>query len=397
MRHAPHAVALSENTEHTPFLAPVPSSAYSVLQVDLSAYAHNYRYLCQAAPDALCAAVLKADAYGVGAEEIATHLYQQGCRHFFVAYVDEGVRLRQCFTQGAVAALGVHIYVLNGLLPGLEEAFLEFNLIPVLTDLDQVSRWSRYCQQQNRPLPAALHIDTGMVRTGLTAQDVDILSENPALHTGYDLHLILSQMVYSHHENPTYNRQQRARFDDARSRLPAAPASLAKSGPVFLGKEYHYQMIRPGIALHGIHPIPSQDPTVLRPGLTLWSRVYQVQDVPAGQSIGYNQTYTTHTTAKVATLTMGYADGYPWSLANKGYVLFGGYTAPILGRVSMDLITVDVTDIPGHLVHPGAWAQLLGGALTVEKLAQDAGTVPYEFLLGLGKRFHRFYVESPCS
>lgn len=339
-------------------------------------------------PTAECSAVLKADGYGMGAIPIALRLHEEGCRSFFVAFADEAVALREAFVNRGMAA---DIYVFNGFLPGAEGIYSDYNLIPALTDLDQVARWQGFCHMTGHQLPAALHVDTGMTRTGLPSKEYMTLASTPELLQGIDLKLVLSQMVYSHDENMTFTRQQRQRFDQAIRHLPKMKASLAKSGVVFLGSEFHYDMIRPGIALHGINPT-NQTANPLTPTMQLWGKIYQVQDVVVGQTIGYSQTFVAASARRVATLTVGYADGYPWGLANKGHVDIAGFKAPIVGRVSMDVITVDVTDIPDQFLVIGGWARLLGGDISIESVSALAGTIPYELLLGMGKRFRRVYI-----
>jgi alanine racemase len=367
----------------------LPSVCYSALIINLQATVTNYLRLSKVADKSECGAVLKADAYGLGAVVIALRLHQQGCRKFFVAYGDEGIQLRQAFLQFGLEA---DVIVLNGLLPGTESIFCDYTLIPTLTDLDQVARWQRQATLRERELPAVLHVDTGMARTGLSGKELLILRETPHLLHGIKLKFIMSQMVYSHQENLAYSVLQRQRFEAIRQMFPGVPASLAKSGAIFLESEYHYQLVRPGIGLHGINPtLYSENPLV--PVVSLWAKVYQIQEILCGQTVGYSQTFEAKNPLKVATLTVGYADGYPWSMANKGYVYFGQYKAPILGRISMDLITVDVTSVPEMFVHNGAWAQLIGSDITIDKIAQTAGTVSYEVLLGLGKRFQRIYLE----
>lgn len=376
----------SVDQELSATLAGLPSSTYSALIVNLQATVENYKRLSNIAGKAECAAVLKADGYGLGAVPIALRLYENGCRTFFVAYVDEGIQLRQAFIQNSI---DVDIFILNGLLPGLESTFTDYNLVPTLTDMDQISRWQRYCRMVGRKLPASLHIDTGMARTGLPGKEIQSLLDSQLLND-IDIRLILSQMVYSHGEDPVYSAFQRQRFESALRQLPKAPASLAKSGAIFLGEDYHYQMVRPGVGLHGINPTTDLENPLL-PVVSLWAKVYQVQDVVCGQTIGYSQTFEVKAPMKIATITLGYADGYPWALTNKGHVYFGDYKAPIVGRISMDLMTADVTHVPEALVHNGAWAQIIGQEMTIDKIAQAAKTVPYEVLLGLGKRFQRIY------
>lgn len=382
-----------KNTDIPPHIAHLSPSAYSALEINLAASAQNYKKLSQIVWPAACSAVLKADGYGVGAIPVAEKLHKKGCRDFFVAYADEGIALRNHFRT-----LGIdgHIYVLNGFFPGNEADFIYYNLIPTLTDLDQIRRWQSLCLRDQREYSAILHVDTGMSRTGLPSQEIQQLYDHFNLLEGINIRLIISQMAYSDDSNPLFNQLQKQKFDEILSSLPPAPASLAKSGTIFLSKEYHYNMTRPGIALHGINPT-SQSENPLTPVVSLWAKIYQVQPLSSGQSVGYNRTFISPSSKKIATLAIGYADGYPWALANTGYVLIAGHKAPIIGRISMDLITIDITHIPETVAYPGAWVKLIGDDITVERLAADAKTVPYELLLRLGKRFQRVYTDSEST
>jgi len=370
-------------------LSGLPTSTYSCLIVNLDLVAHNYSYLKSLTPSAECASVLKANGYGMGAVPMALRLMKEGCRSFFVAFADEGVALREAFID---RGLDADIYVLNGFFPGSEGVYADFHLIPALTDLDQVARWQAFCHMSGRKLSAALHVDTGMTRTGLPSKEYMTLSSNPHLLDGMDLKLVLSQMVYSHDENITFTQQQRQRFEQAIRHMPKMRASLAKSGVIFLGSDYHYDMVRPGIALHGINPTNDKH-NPLTQTMELWGRIYQVQDVAMGQSIGYSQTFVAASARKVATVGIGYADGYPWALANKGSVIIAGHKCAILGRISMDVMTVDVTDVPESALEIGGWAQLIGRDISIDDIAKAAGTVPYEVLLRMGGRFRKIYIQ----
>ncbi len=385
----PQHIPIVETTKVPDQLAGLPTSTYSCLIVNLDLVAHNYTYLKSITPTAECAAVLKADGYGMGAIPMALRLMKEGCKSFFVAFADEGVALREAFID---RGLDADIYILNGFFPGSEGVYADFHLIPALTDLDQVARWQAFCHMSGRRLPAALHVDTGMTRTGLPSKEYMALASNPQLLDGMDLKLVLSQMVYSHDENLTFTQQQRQRFEQAIRHMPKMKASLAKSGVIFLGPDYHYDMVRPGIALHGVNPTNAKTNPLIQT-MELWGRIYQIQDVAVGQSIGYNQTFVAASARKVATIGIGYADGYPWSMANKGYVVIAGRKCSILGRVSMDVMTVDVTDIPESQLEIGGWAQLIGRDISVDEIARIAGTVPYEILLRMGDRFRRVYTQ----
>lgn len=372
------------------FLKALPTSTYSCLAVNLDKVASNYRQLQGIAKSAECAAVLKANGYGMGAVPMGIRLYREGCRSFFVAFADEGVALREAFVDRGWQA---DIYILNGFFPGSEGVYADFHLIPALTDLGQVARWQAFCHMAGKKLPAALHVDTGMTRTGLPSKEYMTLASQPELLAGMELKLVLSQMVYSHDENMTFSLQQRQRFDQAIRHMPKMKASLAKSGVIFLGEEFHYNMVRPGIALHGVNATNGKTNS-LQESMELWARIYQIQDVVVGQSIGYSQTFVAASARRVATIGIGYADGYPWALSNKGYIDIAGFKAPILGRISMDVMTVDVTDIPESYLRMGGWVRVIGGEVSVDTIAKLAGTVPYEILLRMGQRFRRVYIES---
>jgi alanine racemase len=371
-------------------LSSLDGGTHAVVWVNLDAIVANYRTLSTLVKPAVCSAVVKADAYGMGASRVGAALYQAGCRDFFVAYLDEGIALRQALPAGGEDAT---IYVLNGYFEGLELEFANSALIPVLSNISQIQQWRRFGEGQSKLLPAALHVDTGMTRNGIPADELTLLREDPRLLQGIQVKLILSQMAFSEEQDNPSHETQRHRFQEARKALPAAPASLAKSAAIFLGTSYHFHLVRPGIALYGSCQ-SFESPPLLNPALDVWARIYQVQTVQKGQGVGYNQTYSFPSQGRAATLAVGYADGYPWSLSNAGYVTIAGYRAPIVGRISMDMITVDVTDIPEPLVHPGGWAQLIGDAMTIHDLATYAKTTPYEILLRLGKRYKRVYAST---
>jgi alanine racemase len=369
-------------------LSSLDMRTHAALWVNLGTIVTNYRTLSTVVKPAVCSAVVKADAYGMGASMVGPALYQAGCRDFFVAYLEEGIALRQAL--GAKGEEPATIYVLNGYFEGLEPEFAHNNLVPILSNISQIRQWRRFGEEQGKLLPAALHVDTGMTRNGIPMDELVLLQEDPRLLQGIQVKLVLSQMAFSGDQDNPFHELQRHRFQEARQYLPAAPASLAKSTSIFLGSAYHFQLVRPGIALYGA--TQSFEPTsLLKPALDVWVRIYQVQNVQKGQGVGYYQTHSFPHQGRVATLAVGYADGYPWSLGNAGYVTIAGYRAPIVGRISMDMVTVDVTHIPESLVHPGGWAQLIGDSITIHDLAASAQTTPYEILLRFGKRYKRVY------
>jgi alanine racemase len=270
--------------------------------------------------------------------------------------------------------------VLNGLLPGTSRAFLDARLTPVLNDLAQIERWRRKGQGR----PAVVHIDTGMNRLGVPMEDVERIGE-----PDFPLRAVMSHLACAEQPSPM-NEAQLQRFEAARTRLPAAPASFANSSGIFLGPAYHYELARPGVALYGVNPTPGER-NPMRPVVRLLARILQVREAAAGESVGYGATRQLERPTRIATIAAGYADGLLRSLSNQGRALAGGTTVPIVGRVSMDLITLDVTAADPAAVEPGSLVELIGAAHTVDDLATEAGTIGYEILTSLGRRYHRVW------
>jgi alanine racemase len=359
-----------------------------VLTVDLAALRANWARVNQASGRAECAGVIKADAYGLGLAPIAKALTNQGCKTFFVASVGEGRTARE-------VQPGATIYVLDGLLPGAEAHYAGFDLRPVLSSLPEVRDWAAYSRARGRRLAAAVHIDTGMNRLGMPQSEVEQLASSPDLLAAFEATLVMSHLACADHADDPMNERQRLRFEELRAKLPPAPASLSNSGGTFLGPRYHFDLVRPGIALYGGRAHegkanPMQ--TVVR----LAARILQVREVAPGASIGYGATYKVQAPARIATIAVGYADGFLRALSVAtgeagpvGYI--GDYPVPIVGRVSMDFITADVTSVPPELARRGAWVEVMGHRVTVDDLTDRAGTIGYELLSRLGQRVYRVY------
>ena len=358
--------------------------AGAVLTVDLDAIADNYRILAgQGAAGVGCAAVVKADAYGLGMAQVAPVLHAAGCRDFFVALPAEGVRLRQHLPDGK-------IHVLGGLSAENAPRFLHYDLVPTLNSLGEIGVWAAAARRQGRALPAVLHVDTGMRRLGLPPDELATLSAEPARLAGLDLTLIISHLASSEQPDNPQNGAQLSGFQAALAGLPKAPASLANSSGVFLGPDYHFDLLRPGIALYGANPTPGRA-NPMRPAVTLEGRIWQLRDLEPGETVGYGATHAVSRPSRLATVALGYGDGYPRSLSNRGRAVLGGHSAPLVGRVSMDSITIDVTDLPEGLAAPGRLVEVIGPNIPVDEVAEAAGTVAYELLAALGRRFHRVY------
>jgi alanine racemase len=367
----------------------VPADARAVLRIDLAALRANWARLNAETGTAECAGVIKADAYGLGLEEIARALTQEGCCTFFVATLDEGRRIRH-------VQPGAAIYVLDGLLAGAEDHYTGFDLRPVLSSLDEVSEWSAWCRHVGRRLPAALHIDTGINRLGMPEEQVEVLAAAPALLADFELSLVLSHLACADNPHSPKNEDQRLKFDRLRAKLPPAKASLANSGGVFLGPQFHYDLVRPGIAIYGGRALEDR-PNPMRPVVRLSARILQVRDVPAGETVGYGAIWKVDRPARIATVACGYADGFLRALSQPGkpspvgYI--GAYPVPVVGRVSMDLLTVEVTGVPQELARRGAWVEVIGERVSVDDLTDMAGTIGYELLSRLSRRVHRIYLD----
>lgn len=355
------------------------------LVIDVDAVVANYSILRHQLGGAECAAVVKADCYGLGQSPIVDRLWQADCRHFFVARVEEGIALRGLLSEAA-------IYVFDGVPNGVEGDLVRHRLTPVLNSLSQVDRWRHHSLQGQRPLPAVLHADTGMLRLGLTPSEVKALDQDPDRLVGIDVELVMSHLATADEGPSPQSDRQLARFDGIRRRLPMGRASLANSAGVFRGPRFHFDVARPGYALYGGHPAPGDGPNPMQPVVRLEAPILQVRSADAAETVGYGATFTVAEPMTLATLGIGYADGFLRSGSNRGSVVIGGYPAPIVGRISMDLTTVDVSGVPEHLAVEGGWAEVIGSHRTIDMVADDAGTIGYEILTSLGSRYRRRYL-----
>ncbi|WP_119302864.1 alanine racemase [Dongia deserti] len=360
------------------------------LTIDLGALVANYRLLQRRAKPARAGAGIKANAYGLGAQEAAPALFKAGCREFFVAILSEAIALRPVVPEA-------DIYVLSGPMGGDEAEFVQHRVTPVLNSPQQIDLWSRWCTA-NGAAPAALHIDTGMSRLGLAPAELDRLIADPALLKAFSIPLVMSHLASADEPGSAQNAQQLARLKGALDRvlplLPSRPAiSFANSSGIFLGRDYAFDLVRPGAALYGLNPTPAA-PNPMRQVVGLKARILQVRHIDAHQTVGYGAAHRSTRATSLATLGLGYADGVFRALSHVGAAFVGGIRAPFVGRVSMDLITIDVGHIPPHLAEPGAWVEILGEHQSADDLAAAAGTIGYEVLTALGPRYQRRYIPA---
>ena len=416
--------------------------AGAILEVDLAGIAANWRLVARAAEPARCAAVVKANAYGLGAAPVARALAAAGCRMFFVATLDEGILVRQ--------ALGdkPEIAVFNGPFPGTAAEFAAHSLIPVLNEPGQIAQWAAAAPRVLRDAPrlrrdapqdedhsflaskahshpeeaapgsglrpargqaprpsrgthrhssksrgsAILHVDTGMARLGVDAGEFAAIVDNPP---PFAWRAVISHLACADRPDHPLNQRQLAGFAAAAARLPGVTASLAASSGIFLGPSYHFDLVRPGAALFGVNPQPGR-PNPLRRIVRLCGKIVQLRQIDRGQSVGYGAAHVMEAPGRAAIVAVGYADGWLRSLSHRGCGYLAGTRVPLLGRVSMDLVTFDVSAVPEGLAHPGAIIELLGADYGVDDAAADAGTIGYEILCALGSRYHRVYRGSPA-
>jgi alanine racemase len=353
------------------------------LTVDLAALSQNYAAIVDRVRPARVGAVVKADAYGLGADRVVSALSAAGCETFFVAHLSEALSLRKRYDD-------IEIFVLNGLPAGAEQACADARCIPVINSLAQLDRWNALGLASAKALPAAIQVDTGMSRFGLSENETRLVANDPCWLGGVDLRLVMSHLACADMPAGEESEIQRRRFEVLAALLPAAPRSLSNSGGAFGARALHYDLVRPGIALYGA--APQQDTSnPMRPVVRLDASIIQVRTVPDGAGVGYGLSYVAGGERRIATLSVGYADGWPRCLGNKGSVFVGDVRVPVVGRISMDSMTIDVTAVDEAAASPGSWVELIGAHQSIDQVATDAGTIAYEILTGLGARYDRIY------
>jgi alanine racemase len=357
------------------------SRAGAILEIDLAAIVANWSSLAERVVPAACGAVVKADAYGLGAGPVAQALAAAGCRLFFVATIDEGIALRQTLGYGC------EIAVLNGLLPGCAADFAAGGLIPVLNDRGQIEEWVT----AGGGWQAMLHVDTGMNRLGVPLPEIAAVAND---FRGLRWRALVSHLACADEPQHSLNAAQLARFSEARRQFSRTPASLAASSGIFLGREFHFDFVRPGAALYGINPQPGR-PNPMRPVVRLQGRILQAHQIDRGHTVGYGAGHVMDAPGRLATVAVGYADGWFRTFGCRGSGRIGGRRVPLVGQVSMDLMVFDVTAVDPSLARPGAFIELLDEEYGVDAAAADAGTIGYEVLTALGGRYHRMYRGVP--
>jgi alanine racemase len=369
------------------------ATATGVLTVDLDAIVANWRKLEKAAVPAECAAVIKADAYGCGVDPVARALAAAGCKTFFVATVDEARAAR-------AAVPSATLYALDGIFQNCGDAFAKIDCKPVIGDLNELAEWDVFCRRSGWAGGAAIHIDTGMNRLGLTITEAQGIV--PRINAGdHGITLVMSHLACAEALNHSLNARQLATFREIASLFTGVPASLSNSSGIFLSPQFQFDLVRPGAALYGVNPTPEAD-NPMQPVVDLKARILQIRNVEKGDSVGYGGTWTARRPTRLAIVSAGYADGYFRAAgSNDGTrgaeVVVAGKRCPIAGRISMDLMAVDITDLEKNAVRRGHMATLIGEGITVDELAHHFGTIGYEVLTSLGPRYARVYKGGATS
>jgi alanine racemase len=366
---------------------PPATQAGGILTVDLAAIEANWRMLGRRVTPSESAAVVKANAYGCGLEQVGRRLARAGCRTFFVADLGEARSLRAVAPDAA-------IYVLNGLMPTTSPTFAELNARPVIGSLVELAEWDAFCRTHDWRGGAALHVDTGMNRLGISVDEAAALA--PRIRAeNHGITLLMSHLACAQQSEHPLNQKQIALFREVRLFYRGIPSSLANSSGIFLGNPAHCDMVRPGVALYGVNPCPGQ-PNPMRPVVELQVHVLQIRNVGKGETVGYDAAWTASRATRVAIVAAGYADGLLRSASGTDEVpgaeaVIAGRRCRFAGRISMDLTAIDVGALPANAVRRGDLVTLLGGEITVDDLADKSATIGYEVLTSLGHRYHRVY------
>ncbi len=361
-------------------MASSTKTAGAVLKIDLAALKSNYKFLAKKAGRAETACAIKGDAYGVGIAAASKTLWQAGARSFYVARPEEGAELRKLLPKATIT-------VLDGLYKGESKFYHAHKLLPALTTFEQSLEWEKF----GGGAPCVLHFDTGINRVGLNVADfTKIITQ-----TNLNVAVLMSHLACADDVDSPMNHEQWMRFKAIRMAYPDAKASFANSSGIFLGKSYHFDQVRPGIALYGGNPVPLKK-NPMKPVAHLSARILQVRDVAKGETVGYSATWKAQRISKIAIIAAGYADGIARKLSSSqqngpAQVAIGGIRCPIIGRVSMDMMTIDVTELAPRKLNVATHAELFGKDILIDEAASWAGTISYELLTHLGKRYARVY------
>jgi alanine racemase len=382
----------AETIAPVPFVpgeSPPQAEVGATLTIDCAALAQNWRALASRAAPADCAAVVKADAYGCGIEPVASALAAAGCGTFFVAHLTEARRVR-------AVAPGAVIYVLNGIVPGSAPIFAEINARPVIGTLSELTEWDAFRSVHSWAGGAALHFDTGMNRLGLALEEAAPLAGRVRNAPNHGIALVMSHFACADEPKHPLNDKQLQAFREVRTMFRGVAASLANSPGIFLDPGTHFDLVRPGVALYGANPTTA-NVNPMRPVVDLRARLLQARIIQEGETVGYGATWTARRVSRIAIVSIGYGDGYSRPIGSSdtrrgGEVVLHDRRCPVIGRVSMDLLAIDITELTRD-VRRGEWVTLLGEGIGIDEMAAWARTIPYDVLTRLGRRFHRVWTN----
>lgn len=356
--------------------------------VDLGAIKKNYILLRNKHKKGICGAVVKADACGLGLENVAQALFDVGCRDFFVFDLKEGIRLRKRFNL-------INIYIINSLLKEIKESYEENFFIPILSDLQQIEIWNKFCKEKEKRLDAIIQFDTGMHRGGLDEEETQILFSHPEFFTNIKIKYLMSHLACAEMQDNLMNYSQNKIFRKICEHFKNIPATLANSGGIFLGPDFHYDLLRPGVALYGISPTPYKKENPMVSVLQTYARIMQFHFVKKGESIGYGKSYVSTHKKRIAMVNIGYSNGYPYSLNNKPrYCYIRDWKVPILGGITMNSIMIDVTDVPASSIQSGDLVELMGSRIKMEEISEQSDTITREILCRLAAGGEKIYIDS---
>ena len=361
------------------------------LTIDLKALAANWQFLSDKSPDAETAAVVKANAYGLGIDHVIPVLAEAGCKTFFVAMVEEGIRVRTSLPDA-------RIFILNGIFSDTVATAIEHDLFPVLSSFDQISIWSAMAAGK----PSAIHVDTGMNRLGLSVEEAEKLGGNASLIKKSGVQVLMSHLACGDAPAHPQNSVQLGRFERIASHFNGLERSLANSAAILSNPDLHFDLTRPGIAIYGGEAV-NDVPNPMKPVVTARTRILHIRSASKGEAVGYGATHVLERDTKIAICSAGYADGFHRATSGSGvplrdsspqggFGMIGKTRVPIIGRVSMDLTAFDVTGIDAAELKNNRWIELFGHNILVDEAARSCGTIGYELLTGLGNRYHREYV-----
>jgi alanine racemase len=367
-------------------IAPVAETG-GTLTIDIAAIVGNWQALARQLITVECAAVVKANAYGLGLKPVVAALAKAGCKTFFVADLAEARTVR-------ARARDATIYVLHGFTLEAADSFIELGVRPVINSMTELAEWDTFVAARGWQGGAALHVDTGMNRLGVSPEEAAALA--PRVQTqNHGITLLLSHLACADVPGHPLTAKQLQTFRELRTLYSGIPASLANSSGIFLGDPAYFDLVRPGAALYGVNPTPGQ-PNPMQPVVELIGRILQIRAVAREQTIGYGATWTARRNSRIAVVAAGYADGLLRAASASdehpgGSAIVAGKRCPVVGRISMDLMTVDISDLADGAVHRGDYATLIGGELSIDDVAAAAGTIGYEVLTRLGARCHVLY------